>query len=101
MDNLLGHRIRLQVDTELNDHETIRLMVQQGVGASILPHSWFTGECALNWRKRTALLRMAAYSGHWLSVLRPTGHFLGAREAVAEIVTSRCGHRGGGCSLPP
>ncbi len=34
---LAGRGIALQVDTELNDHETIRLMVQQGVGASILP----------------------------------------------------------------
>jgi LysR family transcriptional regulator, nitrogen assimilation regulatory protein len=47
MDSLLaGHRIELQVDTELNDHETIRLMVQQGVGASILPHSSVYRECA-------------------------------------------------------
>ena len=35
MDVLLaGRGIELQVDTELNDHETIRLMVQQGVGPS-------------------------------------------------------------------
>ncbi len=47
MDALLaGFGIELKVETELNDHETIRLMVQQGVGASILPHSSVTKECA-------------------------------------------------------
>lgn len=35
---LAGLGIALTVDTELNDHETIRLMVIEGVGASILPH---------------------------------------------------------------
>ena len=43
---IAGSNIELQVDTELNDHETIRLMVQQGVGASILPHSSVYRECA-------------------------------------------------------
>jgi LysR family transcriptional regulator, nitrogen assimilation regulatory protein len=42
---LAGRGVALQVDTELNDHETIRLMVQQGVGASILPHSSVDREC--------------------------------------------------------
>jgi LysR family transcriptional regulator, nitrogen assimilation regulatory protein len=43
---LAGGGVELQVETELNDHETIRLMVQQGVGASILPHSSVSRECA-------------------------------------------------------
>ena len=43
---LAGRGIALRVDTELDDHETIRLMVQQGVGASILPHSSVYRECA-------------------------------------------------------
>jgi LysR family transcriptional regulator, nitrogen assimilation regulatory protein len=43
---LSGRGIVLRVDTELDDHETIRLMVQQGVGASILPHSSVYRECA-------------------------------------------------------
>jgi len=43
---LAAYDVELQVDTELNDHETIRLMVQQGVGASILPHSSVYRECA-------------------------------------------------------
>src|ERR1700722_597502 len=46
MDALLaGWGIELKVDVELNDHETIRRMVQQGVGASILPHASVAGEC--------------------------------------------------------
>jgi LysR family transcriptional regulator, nitrogen assimilation regulatory protein len=43
---LAGKGIRLEVDTELNDHETIRLMVQRGVGASVLPYSSVQRECA-------------------------------------------------------
>jgi LysR family transcriptional regulator, nitrogen assimilation regulatory protein len=47
MDTLLtGLGIELKVEVELNDHETIRMMVQQGVGASILPHSSVARECA-------------------------------------------------------
>lgn len=46
MDALLaGLGIELKVEVELNDHETIRLMVQQGVGASILPHASVAREC--------------------------------------------------------
>jgi LysR family transcriptional regulator, nitrogen assimilation regulatory protein len=40
MDALLaGHDIELTVETELNDHETIRLMVAGGAGAAVLPLS--------------------------------------------------------------
>ena len=47
MDALLaGLGIELKVDVEVNDHETIRLMVQQDVGAAILPHSSVARECA-------------------------------------------------------
>ena len=47
MDTLLaGLGIELNVEIELNDHETIRLMVQQGVGASILPHAAVAREAA-------------------------------------------------------
>src|SRR6266853_1961102 len=47
MDALLaGRGIELQVEIEVNDHETIRLMVQQGAGASILPYSSVARECA-------------------------------------------------------
>jgi LysR family nitrogen assimilation transcriptional regulator len=43
MDALLaGLGIELKVEIEINDHETMLLMVQQGVGASILPYSSVT-----------------------------------------------------------
>ena len=47
MDALLaGLGVELKVGIEINDHETMRLMVQQGVGATILPHSSVARECA-------------------------------------------------------
>src|SRR5713226_8121950 len=47
MDALLaGRGIELRVEIEVNDHETIRLMVQEGAGASILPYSSVARECA-------------------------------------------------------
>ena len=47
MDALLaGRGIELKVEIELNDHETIRLMVQQSAAASILPYSSVVRECA-------------------------------------------------------
>jgi LysR family nitrogen assimilation transcriptional regulator len=47
MDGLLaGRGIELNVEIEVNDHETIRLMVQAGAAASILPYSSVARECA-------------------------------------------------------
>ncbi|HEX3863342.1 MAG TPA: LysR family transcriptional regulator [Stellaceae bacterium] len=47
MDALLaGRGIELRVETEVNDHETIRMMVRQGSAASILPYSSAARECA-------------------------------------------------------
>jgi LysR family nitrogen assimilation transcriptional regulator len=43
---LAGRGIELKVETEVNDHETIRLMVQEGAAASILPYSSVARECA-------------------------------------------------------
>ncbi len=43
---LAGRGIELHVEIEVNDHETIRLMVQQGAAASILPYSSVARECA-------------------------------------------------------
>ena len=46
MDALLaGRGIELNVAIEVNDHETMRLMVQQGAAASILPYSSVAREC--------------------------------------------------------
>ena len=47
MDALLaGLGVELKVEIEINDHETMRLLVQQGVGATILPYSSVSRECA-------------------------------------------------------
>ncbi len=47
MDMLLaGRGIELKVEIEVNDNETMRLMVQQGAAASILPYSSVARECA-------------------------------------------------------
>ncbi len=83
---LAGRGVDLLVDTELNDHETIRLMVQQGVGPSILPHSSVYRECVRGLVEvhritddgvfRTLALGVAA--GRAASA---------ARDAVAELVT--------------
>jgi LysR family nitrogen assimilation transcriptional regulator len=87
MDNLLaGHRIELQVDTELNDHETIRLMVQQGVGASILPHSSVYRECARGLAEAHRITANGVFRTLALGVAANRGTS-SAREAVAEIVT--------------
>ncbi len=83
---LAGHGIALQVDTELNDHETIRLMVQQGVGASILPHSSVDRECA---RGLVEAHRITA-GGIFRTLALGTAASRGpsaARQVVAEIVT--------------
>src|SRR5438132_1256107 len=87
MDTLLaGHRVELQVDTELNDHETIRLMVQQGVGASILPHSSVYRECARGLAEAHRITASGVFRTLALGVAanRSTST---AREAVAGVVT--------------
>src|SRR6516164_4941934 len=86
MDVLLaGRGIELQVDTELNDHETIRLMVQQGVGASILPHSSVYRECARGLAEAHRITAKGIFRTLALGAAanRSTSS---AREAVAEII---------------
>src|SRR5262249_6277967 len=86
MDVLLaGRGIELQVDTELNDHETIRLMVQQGVGASILPHSSVFRECARGLAEAHRITAQGVFRSLALGVAasRSTSS---AREALAEMV---------------
>jgi LysR family transcriptional regulator, nitrogen assimilation regulatory protein len=43
---LAGRGIELRVEIEVNDNETMRLMVQRGAAASILPYSSVARECA-------------------------------------------------------
>src|SRR6516164_6855954 len=82
---LAGHDIELQVDTELNDHETIRLMVQQGVGASILPHSAIYRECARGLVEAHRITKSGVFRTLALGVAanRTTSS---AREAVAQVI---------------
>ena len=87
---LAGRGIALEVDTELNDHETIRLMVQQGVGASILPYSSVHRECARGLAAAhritpSGVLRTLALGG--AAGRGPSA----ARQAVAEIVAEVLG----------
>ena len=60
---LAGRGVTLRVDTELDDHETIRLMVQQGVGASVLPHSSLYRECARGLVEAHSAMHLIAPSG--------------------------------------
>lgn len=87
---LAGRGIALRVDTELNDHETIRLMVQQGVGASILPHSSVYRECARGLAQAHRITESGVFRILALGVAesRPSS---AARQAVAEIVTDVLG----------
>ena len=82
---LAGHYVELNVETELNDHETIRLMVQQGVGASILPHSSVYRECGRGLAEAHRITASGIFRTLALGVAasRSTSS---AREAVAEVV---------------
>jgi LysR family nitrogen assimilation transcriptional regulator len=82
---LAGQDVELDVETELNDHETIRLMVQQGVGASILPHSSVHRECARGLAEAHRITADGIFRTLAIGVAanRSTSS---AREAVAETV---------------
>jgi len=82
---LAGRGVELQVDTELNDHETIRLMVQQGVGASILPHTSVYRECARGLAEAHRITRSGVFRTLALGVAANRGAS-SARDAVAEVV---------------
>jgi len=88
MDTLLaGLGIELKVEVELNDHETIRLMVQQGVGASILPHSSVARECARGLAEAHRLTQAGVFRTLALGTAANRANS-GAREAVAQSVKS-------------
>jgi DNA-binding transcriptional LysR family regulator len=87
MEALLAiYDVELQVDTELNDHETIRLMVQQGVGASILPHSSIHRECVRGLVEAHRITEDGIFRTLALGVAA-NRTASSAREVVAEIVT--------------
>jgi LysR family nitrogen assimilation transcriptional regulator len=91
MDTLLaGLGIELTVAVELNDHETIRLMVQQGVGASILPHSSVARECGRGLAEAHRLTQTGVFRTLALGTVanRVTST---AREAATQVVKELVG----------
>jgi len=86
MDALLaGLGIELKVEVELNDHETIRLMVQQGVGASILPHASVARECARGLAEAHRLTASGIFRTLALGVAANRSSSV-AREAVTQTL---------------
>lgn len=88
MDALLaGRGIELRVEIEVNDHETIRLMVQQGAAASILPYSSVARECAKGLVEAHRLTADGIFRTLALGVRVSRSASL-ARDAVARTITS-------------
>ena len=87
---LAGRGIALQVDTELNDSETIRQMVQQGVGASILPHSSVYRECARGLMQAHRITASGVFRTLAIGSAASRGPSE-ARQVVAEVVTEVLG----------
>jgi LysR family transcriptional regulator, nitrogen assimilation regulatory protein len=86
MDALLaGHDIELNVETELNDHETIRLMVAQGMGAAVLPLSSASRECARGLLEAHRITEGGVFRTLALGVRASRNASL-AREAVARTI---------------
>ena len=86
MDALLaGHGIELNVETELNDHETIRLMVAQGMGAAVLPLSSASRECARGLLEAHRITETGLFRTLALGVRASRNASL-AREAVARTI---------------
>jgi LysR family nitrogen assimilation transcriptional regulator len=91
MDTLLaGLGIELKVEIELNDHETIRLMVQQGVGASVLPHSSVARECARGLAEAHRLTADGVFRSLALGVAANHSSS-SARDVVVQVVKDLVG----------
>ena len=87
MDALLaGRGVELKVAIEVNDHETIRLMVQRGVAAAILPYSSVARECALGLVEAHRLTTDGIFRTLALGVRVSRSASL-AREAIARAIT--------------
>ena len=99
---LAGRAISLRVETELDDHETIRLMVQQGVGSSILPHSSVERECARGLAQAHRITPSGIFRTLAIGISASRGASA-ARDAVAEVVTEVLGDidAAGRLRLPP
>ena len=103
MDALLaGRGVELKVAIEVNDHETIRLMVTRGVAASILPYSSVARECAAGLVEAHRLTAEGIFRTLALGVRVSRSASL-AREAVARAITAIVAdlERGGRLSLDP
>jgi LysR family transcriptional regulator, nitrogen assimilation regulatory protein len=86
MDALLaGRGVELRVEIEINDHETMRLMVQQGVAASILPYSSVARECTAGLVEAHRLTEGGIFRTLALGVRVSRGASL-AREAVGRTI---------------
>jgi LysR family nitrogen assimilation transcriptional regulator len=83
---LAGRGIELKVEIELNDHETIRLMVQQSAAASILPYSAVARECARGLIEAHRLTADGIFRTLALGVRVSRSASL-ARDAVARTIT--------------
>jgi LysR family transcriptional regulator, nitrogen assimilation regulatory protein len=87
MDALLaGRGIELNVDTEVNDHETMRLMVQRGAAASVLPYSSVARECERGLLQGHRLTESGVFRTLALGV-RASRTASPAREAVVRTIT--------------
>jgi len=86
MDALLaGLDIELDVQTELNDHETIRLMVVEGAGAAVLPLSSVSRECARGLLEAHRITESGVFRTLALGVRASRNASL-ARDAVARAI---------------
>jgi LysR family transcriptional regulator, nitrogen assimilation regulatory protein len=88
MDALLaGRGIELKVAIEVNDHETIRLLVQEGVAAAILPYASVARECAKGLVAAHRLTADGIFRTLALGVRVSRAASL-AREAVARTIAA-------------
>ena len=86
MDALLaGRGIELNVEIEVNDHETIRLMVAEGAGAAVLPLSSVTRDCARGLVAAHRITEAGVFRTLALGVRASRNASL-ARDAVARTI---------------
>jgi LysR family transcriptional regulator, nitrogen assimilation regulatory protein len=87
MDALLaGRGIELNVEMEVNDHETMRLMVQRGAAAAVLPYSSVARECERGLLAAHRLTDSGVFRTLALGVRASRTASL-AREAVVRTIT--------------
>src|SRR5947207_2950959 len=82
---LAGRGIELRVETEVNDNETMRLMVQRGAAASVLPYSSVARECERGLLEAHRLTEAGVFRTLALGV-RASRTASPAREAVVRTI---------------